>query len=517
MLKPRASTARRSHTTQRGRSPARSDRSVGVSKAVEVELKLEFEPAAACRLISSPILARGDRKDEAQLSTYFDTPDHRLRANGYSLRIRRSGGHLTQTLKADVPGAGLFSRSEWQQDVSAETPQLDGTHGSLAQSIEAEVIGSLHPQFVTDICRSSGVIAASNSQVTFAIDIGQVMANGRTEQICELELELLDGSASGLFDLARDINAGIPLRLGVLSKAERGYRLIDSRSEAGPGTRGALLMRATSVGDAFRIIAEACIRHYRLNEDMLLEAGSVETVHEARVALRRLRTCISLFKPILQADRRTEHISQDLRRLASALGEARSLDILMIYARDHDRRIVSVARNKAMARARAQLSSLRSRNMFIDLAEWLAIGDWRIRPADRVLLEAPIRPFAADLLQDRMGRLNRHRHVLDRADEKECHRLRIQAKKLRYALEFFGPLFTKQGQRRHCKRMVRATEKLQDSLGQLNDIATSKRRLNDLSPGSSATRFGKGAERRLLRRSQDRLESLLERKTFWRH
>ena len=44
-----------------------------------------------------------------------------------------------------------------------------------------------------------------------------------------------------------------------------------------------------SVAEAFQIIARACVRHFRLNEPLLIASRSAEPLHQARVAIRRLR------------------------------------------------------------------------------------------------------------------------------------------------------------------------------------------------------------------------------------
>jgi triphosphatase len=56
-------------------------------------------------------------------------------------------------------------------------------------------------------------------------------------------------------------------------------------------------------------------------------------------------------------------------------------------------------------------------------------------------------------------------------------RLRIQTKKLRYAAEFFASLFPSKRASKHRKRFLSALERLQDGLGDLNDIAVHEKRI----------------------------------------
>jgi triphosphatase len=71
------------------------------------------------------------------------------------------------------------------------------------------------------------------------------------------------------------------------------------------------------------------------------------------------------------------------------------------------------------------------------------------------------------------------------------HRLRIQAKKLRYAVEFFTSLFTSRRQIKRRRSLLQALEQLQDSLGELNDIAVDEQRLTAMGirPGSNPNRI----------------------------
>jgi triphosphatase len=70
--------------------------------------------------------------------------------------------------------------------------------------------------------------------------------------------------------------------------------------------------------------------------------------------------------------------------------------------------------------------------------------------------------------------------VLAQLDSRRRHKLRIQAKKLRYAAEFFASLY---GSKRAAKRrhkFLSALERLQDGLGDLNDIAVHEKHIIEL-------------------------------------
>src|SRR5690606_26211842 len=66
-----------------------------------------------------------------------------------------------------------------------------------------------------------------NAQVEVVIDTGSVSAAGKQVPLCELELELQQGDAAVLWQLAQQLGAEVPLWLSDISKAERGYRLAE--------------------------------------------------------------------------------------------------------------------------------------------------------------------------------------------------------------------------------------------------------------------------------------------------
>nr|WP_318030353.1 CHAD domain-containing protein [Rhizobium ruizarguesonis] len=107
------------------------------------------------------------------------------------------------------------------------------------------------------------------------------------------------------------------------------------------------LDRNTKASAAFREIAASCFRQFRLNEEILRQRRNSEALHQARVALRRLRSAFSLFRPLLMGDE-PKRIQEELRWLAGVLGEARNLDVLLMKAKDSDLRAkLKDARNKA--------------------------------------------------------------------------------------------------------------------------------------------------------------------------
>ncbi len=427
----------------------------------EIELKLDLTPEAAEMFARWPFLPT-ESQTAALHATYFDTPDHQLGKRGMSLRIRRSGRRRVQTVKADGrEGAGLFARDEWEMPVRDATPVLDDR--TPVAALLGEAVGQVDRMFTVDVQRRTWLMTQDGATIELVLDRGAVLAAGREQAICEIELELKAGDPAALFALARRIDADIALRPGVLSKAERGYRLTAALPTAFRAEPVAL-DPAMTVGQAFLRIAASCLRQYRLNEALLLDHYTPEALHQARVAIRRMRSALKLFSPVLQALDVTR-FQNELRWLAATLGEARDLDVLA--ARIGDARIEG-PRAAAQGRALQWLASARVRMLLLDLVEWLALGAGLGAKADRLAA-----PFAATRLRKLRKRISKGGKPMARLSDEARHKVRKEAKRLRYGAEFFTGVFDdKKKRRRRRKIFLGRLESMQDVLGTLNDLVT---------------------------------------------
>lgn len=454
----------------------------------EIELKFDVTPADLPRLKrrAAAIEGRAGPRDIQQLhTTYFDTDDLKLKAHGVSLRIREEPGRRLQTVKVDG-ASGTLDRAEWEREVAGSSPDpsaaADTPVGDLLSS--KQIRRDLSPMFRTEVKRTSQEVRSGRSVVELAIDEVRVVAGRREAAFCEAELELKSGDTAGLYTVARDLIDAAPLRLGVQSKAERGYALRERGARQAVKAETPKLAPGMSVADGFRAIAHSCIRQYRLNETILLQRRDVEALHQARVAMRRLRSAFSLFKAVV-ADRELAAIKKELRWASEPLGRARNHDVFLKRASSGDApqgadvagflELVKDGRERAYDDVLAVLQSPRFVALVLRLAEWLERGRWTRRIGDDgERLREPIEHAAADILDSRRRKVRKRGKRLATLDPMARHRVRIQAKKLRYAAEFFAPLYQGKSERRRHAKFLEALEAMQDGLGGLNDIATGR-------------------------------------------
>ncbi|TFI60194.1 CYTH and CHAD domain-containing protein [Sphingomonas parva] len=478
----------------------------------EIELKLELPVDAVDRLRGLSLLGPPDEGPRTQVSTYFDTPAGHVRKAGYSLRVRRKGRSFVQTVKEKGKETGGFSaRGEWERRIAGPGLDLEALGETPVARLVArkKVRNALAIASETDVQRTTWLVRRDGTAIELILDVGEVRAGARRDTVCEIELELKSGERGMLFDLAREIGAEIPLRLGVLSKSERGFELTKRRPRIHKAEAPQIAPEA-SIADAFAAVVQSCLRHFRRNESLVAEARDSEAVHQLRVATRRLRSAFSLFEPVL-AGPEQDVLRGDLSRLSDLIGRARDLDVTIAALRRRSAGSVPRGELPRLKRARTDacdelLACLRSDDLprlFLDVAAWAEAGRWREHPRASRSIEA----FA----EERLGRLWRKVRSKGQTpgdlSPEERHRLRIRAKKLRYAAEFFGGL-SLGGDRRRWKHFLHALEALQESLGRLNDAET----LRTISPAASV----EVDSPRLLREADESLAALRKIGPYWR-
>jgi inorganic triphosphatase YgiF len=459
----------------------------------EFEVKLELPPASVAGLKKSPLLRTLNLPPEhtTEISVYFDTNKHKLRKSGVMLRVRRVGGHYTQTIKANG-NLAPFERGEWETEIAGKEPDLSLAKGTALEPLLTKKLRrQLRPLFETRVQRTVYPVVDDAHTIALTVDRGAIDTGTRTVPLCEIELELKRGTAAKLFEVARELTEALPTRLAVKSKSERGYEIIDAK-QALPVKADAIdLPASASARDAFKMVGVGCLKHIIENEPSLMN-GDPEGVHQMRVGLRRLRAAMSLFRILLHGPQ-TAAIKAQLKWLTGELSPARELEVLVnrVVAPMRKRRRrwrgmpslsheIAERRDAALKRAQDAVDSAGFRVLTLDVAAWLEAGQWT-SPLDDLVRDQgdlPIGDFAADQLARRWRKVRKKGKTLAQLDARSRHKFRIQTKKLRYATEFFSGLYTSKRAVKRRKQFLPALERLQDGLGDLNDIAVHEERIS---------------------------------------
>jgi triphosphatase len=517
------------------------------SESKEIELKLRVDAAGMAALKNHPSLAGTlhDPVRETLVSVYFDSPDRIIRDHGMTLRVRRIGDQRIQTIKSEISGSGSFERLEWGKPIDGDKPDLtDIPEGELGLMLSEGLGETLKPVFQTRVERTSYRLNGGGNEVMLAFDEGKIVANGASSKISEVEIELKRGHPSALFKVARTIGQIVPASLDVKSKSERGYELAGGgAADVEKGFEPELLPGMPSS----RAFGRACMQQLLVNQAAMINKRHPEALHQMRIALRRLRAAISLFKDVVTDDR-VEAIKTELKWIGSELAPARDLDSFVIEAlrplhkQQADQpglesiaRLFARERIKSHKRAREAVESQRFRALVIDTAEWIEAGPWNtsedsVWVARRVM---PIDILAASELSQRSKKVRKRGAKIDELDADGLHQLRIQIKKTRYATEFFSSLYAgKKAVKRHDKFHT-TLKQLQNCLGGFNDITMRKALCSEIldRPGKNLTEeqnrhraFAAGLIigdqqaqiRKLLERAKKAHARFAEAKAFWK-
>ena len=218
---------------------------------------------------------------------------------------------------------------------------------------------------------------------------------------------------------------------------------------------------------------------------------NIEGVHPVRVSFRRMRSALNTFR--LAVPRKvTREWSDTMRDLVARLGPARDLDVfidetlgnigddLTLPGRDRLERIAKKARAKAYEDVVSMLDSTEYAAFRKDFRSWCKRRSWEradLNRKHRLLLEGGTAPFARKVLDRQERRVLEAGAHVDKHDPRAMHKLRIECKKLRYAAEFFSPVFA------GMEGFIGHMKGLQDLLGVMNDVSVMRQLFDEILEG----------------------------------
>lgn len=477
-------------------------------KFLEIELKLQLQKRVPLSRIKAAV-GPGPIKEiktKKVVNTYFDTDDDRLNKRHMALRVREADGRLLQTLKLGAQDAVLQSRSEWECEVDTIAPDLDRfADDELRLRIGWLTEGMLQPVFKTEFTRHQIELAwppgrIGQSRIEMAVDEGTVSAGSRKSTIREIELELKSGVARHLFDLAAHLGQSLPLRPSTGSKATSGYRLARQTPIEPQRAKPPLLEPSLPASQALGLMLREATQQWIGNVEPALDGADPEGVHQLRVGLRRLRSLLSLFRdwfvPEVAANWQAV-----LRGHLRELGPARQLDVFLSGTIEPLRgllpdegslvlvsELAQSARAKAYDKLRRHLRAPATSSAMLDFLCWIEQEEW-LRE-DLALGQMRLEEAASRILRKRYEKLCKRGKNFAQMEMEQRHELRLSLKKLRYAVDFLGPVFE------DSRGLRKALSRLQDELGVANDLEEARGMISQLS-GSTAGPKARAALARL--------------------
>jgi CHAD domain-containing protein len=277
-----------------------------------------------------------------------------------------------------------------------------------------------------------------------------------------------------------------PVGSSVASRSR--LRLVASAARPVPASVKAAplaLGRDVPLDDAIAKILAACLDHFAANRVSFRETGHPESIHQMRVALRRLRAAAGLFKRAIPSAE-LERAAARAKSIAATLGEARDWDVFRDLLETGPREAirdepsfyalldaVELRRARAYENVRAALDAPETKQYDAELREALGRRSWA--GEHQTAASGSARDFAARALDRLRRRALKTSKGLGALSPERRHEARIALKKARYAAEFFESLF-----HAPARKYLRALAKIQDSLGADNDMEMASRLLNEI-------------------------------------
>jgi triphosphatase len=456
----------------------------------ETELKLRLlEPKDASLLQHHALVTQAQAQAPRILrNRYFDTPKLNLLGMGIGLRLREDQGRILQSVKtAGQSVAGLHQRQEWECEIFSDQPQYELLPEwiRLHKLSDPRLMQRLEVCFSTDFERQSWDLYSAEYHIELSLDRGEIRAGTQTLALCEVELELKRGDPAQLYAVALALSDTQPLVIDNRSKAQRGYALVKPQPPVVHKIGDFTLSPQSRAEEAFITLLWHCLGALQANEAAVHQGQDDEGVHQMRVALRHLRSCLSLYQRLIPSSSHAL-IRTELRWLGTILGAARDLDVLDTQldsaARQAKsnwivanlRKQVAQQRQHAYEEVRHSLNSVRYSRLLLRFCQWLSARSWRNEMDSAALerLDATLAcDFAAHSLRRQHRRLRRHGQDLHQLEVQARHQVRIESKKLAYGARFFRPLFPSARAQKRATAYLATLSQLRDTLGVLNDSA----------------------------------------------
>ncbi|RZG67907.1 CHAD domain-containing protein [Acinetobacter bouvetii] len=432
----------------------------------EIELKFQI-PQAKLKALSRYV--QQQNPERLQLNAkYFDTADLYLQQHQISLRQRLENEKWLQTLKAPKNN---IERIEIETELNPHESNSIGLEPYLQEkSLQAVLFPALQSplsvQFETQIQRQQIIQPFNGSEIEIAFDQGQITANDHAIQIHEIEFELKQGDIRDLTQAILPWIKKYHIWLDSGSKALKGQMLQQSCSAAPVQYQSALKLNAADDCDtALKKIIANCLEHLLPNSSAIaLGQFSSEHVHQARVAIRRLRSALKTFAFESPA------VSK------AALWQQKLADLFRQFGTTRDRDALSESFMPQLIAAGSPIVQL----PLLQETEAVSIPDIFQTPATTLLLLeliefAYLPPQKSLKLKKQLNkRLHKmHAHICHaqtqfaHMQDAEKHQLRKRVKTLRYSVEFASSLYSKT----KVKTYLKALKPLQDNLGRFNDLS----------------------------------------------
>ncbi|MBW5422903.1 CHAD domain-containing protein [Streptomyces sp. BG9H] len=454
-------------------------------------------------------------------AVYWDTPDQRLAAASITLRRRTGGADEGWHLKLPVSLADGV-RDEIHAPLADTVPSalLGLVRSRVREAALVPVVRLLSTRNVRHLLDARGALLAEVS--VDGVIAERLTPGGRTAEWSEIEVELADGGDPAFLDkvekklkkagvrrataaskLARALKETAPketapkgrkAKKAAAGEVKPAEGAVSAGKRAGKSEAVAEAVRE-AVGDGSGTAGDHVVAYLRAQRDAIVSLDPAvrrelpDSVHQMRVATRRMRSAFKSYRKILDRTA-TDPVGDELKWLAGELGVDRDQEVLAerLVTRVEalpGTLLLGPVRGRLRMWSVARRADSRSRTAAVLESErYLALLD----ALDALLAEPPLRPAASAppgkvlpkaLLKDyaRLATRVEHALALEPGGERDraMHEARKAAKRARYAGEAAVPALGKPAQK-FAKRM----KAVQSVLGDHQDSVVARDALRAL-------------------------------------
>ena len=458
-------------------------------KPVEVELKLVLTGQGAESAIVAKMREHNYTVEELDkvrnVDIYLDTFDWLLMKSKLALRYRITDGAAMYTIKSiGTIGGGIAKRMETEVPLKGPVDDPSEIHIKQIRELIDPIIYPRklleHIQIRTER-RRYHVLSMKGAEIELAFDTSGFSLRGlhnprRAQQLQEMEAELIDGPEAALKSLALLLTREFSYPPSTSSKLEVA---IDRLKVVIPTKKPPEKLRVR-LDDRLDLTVHK-ILHYQFNRFREQIPGlkrdiDTEFVHQARVATRRMRSALRLFRNAVP-HATGAYLEGELKWLGEMFGAVRDLDVFLLNLSRFKEQIQHFPEKKKKVfedwiekhrrtPVKALINALESpryesfERRLIRFFE----GPLPARPRATQAVK-PVREMAPVIITEKLDAvIEQGCAVLGNPKLKEFHRLRIQMKRLRYACEFMAPAYDGA-----LDPFIDRTVELQDCLGEIQD------------------------------------------------
>jgi CHAD domain-containing protein len=408
-------------------------------------------------------------------TVYFDTPDLRLARWGVSLRYRAGEGWTLKLPPSTPPGAGLLERDEITFSGGPKKPPAAAVALVRAYVRKSELIPVAR---LSTIRRRVRLMAADGGRLAEVVDDEVSVRDGRRVAARFREIEVEVAGANGneavvapLVERLRAAGAGAP------DPTPKHIRALGPRAMEPPEVAPLPVKPESPAREVIRTVLAEAVAAVLRNDPLVRTSRDPEAVHQERVGTRKLRSHLRTFGPLLEPEW-SEPLRSELGWLGMALGAVRDREVLLERLRERAKALPSSDARSAASLLQIlelEIESLRKKlDADLDSTRYIELLEQLVAAAHSPMcsLDAD-RTASGSLPPLATGPWRRLRSAVRQLPEQptdpELHRIRILAKRARYAAEAVAPVVGP-----GATAFAKAAAKLQTILGEHQDSVTAQ-------------------------------------------